>query len=262
MVITVSNITKAFGTDTVLDNVSLQINDKEKYAICGSNGTGKSTLLKIIVGEMSADAGEVHLAKELRIGYLAQYSEEAGGETIIDSVINARADLIKMEKRLHELEQDMSEESDILEHDELMRRFEQAGGLIYKSLAKSILNGLGFTDTELNKTLDMLSGGEMTRVGLAKLLISDNDLLILDEPTAGLDPTAHREILEIGRSLVQLRDILRQLLSVALPERCCHLTHLARGLLPYIALPVHQLIVQEPECQRLLLLSHVCRILT
>ena len=190
MVITVSNITKAFGTDTVLDNVSLQINDKEKYAICGSNGTGKSTLLKIIVGEMSADVGEVHLAKELRIGYLAQYSEEAGSETIIDSVINARADLIKMEKRLHELEQDMSEESDILEHDELMRRFEQAGGLIYKSLAKSILNGLGFTDTELNKTLDMLSGGEMTRVGLAKLLISDNDLLILDEPINHLDMNA------------------------------------------------------------------------
>ena len=190
MIISATNVTKSFGATKVLDGVCIQINNKEKYAVCGSNGTGKSTLLKIIIGEMTPDDGEVIIAKDIKIGYLAQYNNDDDNDTILNSVINSRTDLLKMEARLHELEQDMSEESDILEHDELIREFEAVGGLIFRSQAKSILNGLGFSDNELDKSLDMLSGGEKTRVGLAKLLIDNNDLLILDEPTNHLDMNA------------------------------------------------------------------------
>ena len=191
MIISATNITKSFGDTKVLDNISLQINNKEKYAICGSNGRGKSTLLKILIGELQPDSGEVNKSKNLRIGYLAQYNDDDNSEcTIYDAVVNARADLIELEDKLYKLEEDMSEKEDILAHEELLRQYEENGGLIYKSLAKSILNGLGFDDSEHNKTLSMLSGGEMTRVCLAKLLISQNDLLILDEPINHLDMKA------------------------------------------------------------------------
>ncbi|MCR4611574.1 MAG: ABC-F family ATP-binding cassette domain-containing protein [Lachnospiraceae bacterium] len=191
MIISASDITKYFGDDKVLDKVSLQINDKEKYAICGSNGRGKSTLLKIIIGEIEADSGSVNKNKNIKVGYLAQYNDGEDSEaSIIDTVINARSDLMDMESRLHELEQNMSDKEDILEHEDLLQKFEEAGGLVYKSLAKSILNGLGFDDDEFSKKLNMLSGGERTRVGLAKLLISNNDLLILDEPINHLDMNA------------------------------------------------------------------------
>jgi len=189
MIISANNITKFFGDVKVLDNVSFQINNNEKYAICGSNGVGKSTLLKILVDELSVDEGEVVKAKDLKIGYLAQYIEDDSNDNILDSVINARADLIDMEHRLSLLEEDMTGDA-INEHDKLLREFQDKGGLYYKSMAESVLKGLGFDEDEFSKTMDMLSGGEKTRVYLGKLLVSDDDLLILDEPINHLDINA------------------------------------------------------------------------
>ncbi len=189
MIISANNITKFFGDVKVLDNVSFQINNNEKYAICGSNGVGKSTLLKILVDELSIDEGEVVKAKDLKIGYLAQYIEDDSNDCILDSVINARADLIDMEHRLSLLEEDMTGDA-INEHDKLLREFQDKGGLYYKSMAESVLKGLGFDEDEFSKTMDMLSGGEKTRVYLGKLLVSDDDLLILDEPINHLDINA------------------------------------------------------------------------
>ena len=189
MIISANNITKLFGDVKVLDNVSFQINNNEKYAICGSNGVGKSTLLKILVDELSIDEGEVVKAKDLKIGYLAQYIEDDSNDCILDSVINARADLTYMEHRLSLLEEDMTGDA-INEHDKLLREFQDKGGLYYKSMAESVLKGLGVDEAEFSKTMDMLSGGEKTRVYLGKLLVSDDDLLILDEPINHLDINA------------------------------------------------------------------------
>ncbi len=192
MVISASNITKYFGDTKVLDNVSIQLNDKEKYAICGSNGTGKSTFLKILIDEMTPDSGTVNKKTDLKIGYLAQYIDASSNDKILDTVINARKDLIELEKRLSDLEQNMSDEESITIHDKLLKEFQDKGGLYYKSLAESVLKGLGFMEDDLSKTLDMLSGGELTRVYLAKILVSDNDILILDEPINHLDINAIR----------------------------------------------------------------------
>ncbi|MBQ9392117.1 MAG: ABC-F family ATP-binding cassette domain-containing protein [Lachnospiraceae bacterium] len=190
MIISANNITKYFGEDKVLSDVSIQINKDERYAICGSNGTGKSTLLKILINELTPDEGEVHIAKNIKVGYLAQYNDNSSNDTILNTVINARDDLINMEKELSMLEQNMTDKEAIDNHEKLLKDFQDKGGLYYKSLAESVLKGLGFTNDEFSKTLDMLSGGELTRVYLARILVEDNDLLILDEPINHLDINA------------------------------------------------------------------------
>ncbi len=190
MIISANNITKYFGEDKVLSDVSIQINKDERYAICGSNGTGKSTLLKILINELTPDEGEVHIAKNIKVGYLAQYNDNSSNDTILNTVINARDDLINMENELSMLEQNMNDKEAIDNHEKLLKDFQDKGGLYYKSLAESVLKGLGFTNDEFSKTLDMLSGGELTRVYLARILVEDNDLLILDEPINHLDINA------------------------------------------------------------------------
>lgn len=190
MIISANNITKYFGEEKVLSDVSIQINKDERYAICGSNGTGKSTLLKILINELTPDEGEVHIAKNIKVGYLAQYNDNSSNDTILNTVINARDDLINMENELSMLEQNMTDKEAIDNHEKLLKEFQDKGGLYYKSLAESVLKGLGFTNDEFSKTLDMLSGGELTRVYLARILVEDNDLLILDEPINHLDINA------------------------------------------------------------------------
>lgn len=190
MIISANNITKYFGEEKVLSDVSIQINKDERYAICGSNGTGKSTLLKILINELTPDEGEVHIAKNIKVGYLAQYNDNSSNDTILNTVIDARDDLINMENELSMLEQNMTDKEAIDNHEKLLKEFQDKGGLYYKSLAESVLKGLGFTNDEFSKTLDMLSGGELTRVYLARILVEDNDLLILDEPINHLDINA------------------------------------------------------------------------
>ena len=157
------------------------------------NGAGKSTLLKILIGELSADEGEVTIAKNASIGYLAQYQEVSADLTIYEEVLSAKADIIEMETQIRSFEEQMKH-SEGSELDALMERyhtflqeFEAKGGYYYKSEVSGILRGLGFSEDMFDRRLNELSGGQKTRVSLAKLLVRKPDILLLDEPTNHLD---------------------------------------------------------------------------
>ena len=193
MVLSCQNISKSYGTDEILKKVSFGIEANEKAAIVGINGAGKSTLLKIMMQEIQADEGEVILAKDKTIGYLAQYQDVSGHRTINEEVLEAKKELIEMEERLRKMESLMNELSgEELEHHlnayhKLNEEFELAGGYAYKSEVTGILKGLGFLEEEFDKKMESLSGGQKTRVSLGKLLVTKPDVLLLDEPTNHLD---------------------------------------------------------------------------
>ncbi len=193
MVLSCQNISKAYGTDEILTDVSFMIEAGEKAAIIGSNGAGKSTLLKIITREITPDAGDVYMAKDTVLGYLAQYQGKDEEGSILDIVLSARRDLLLEEQEIRSMEDQMKSVSpDQLEG--LMERyhatchhFEQNGGYTFRSEAAGVLKGLGFSETDFSKTMDMLSGGQKTRVSLGKLLCLQPDVLLLDEPINHLD---------------------------------------------------------------------------
>lgn len=193
MILACQNVSKAFGTEEIVKNASFHVQEHEKVAIVGVNGAGKSTLLKIIVNEISADSGEVTIAKNTSIGYLAQYQETSDERTIYEEVLQAKADLIEKEKLIASYEEQMKHVSGA-ELNELMEKyhtvcqtFEDEGGYYFRSEITGVLRGLGFEETEFERKLSELSGGQKTRVSLAKLLVSKPDLLLLDEPTNHLD---------------------------------------------------------------------------
>lgn len=193
MLLNVSHIYKSFGEESIIRDATFTVDEGSKVAIVGNNGTGKSTLLKIITGELPADEGEVTLKKDATFGYLAQYQEDCYGTNILDTVLNAREDLIAMEKRLTEMESQMSsvdtsEMASFMDgYHKLQHQFDLAGGYTFRSEAIGILKGLGFEGDELNKSMNELSGGQKTRVSLGRLLASSPDLLLLDEPINHLD---------------------------------------------------------------------------
>lgn len=193
MILACQNISKAFGTDEIIQHASFHIEENEKAAIVGINGAGKTTLLRIIMGELEADQGEVILAKNRTIGYLPQNPDIAGNRTVYEEVLSARDDLTAMQQELIEMEQSMSSlQGEELEKlmDTYNRRnleFEQRGGASYKSEITGVLKGLGFTEEEFGKHMQTLSGGQRTRVCLGKLLVTKPDVILLDEPTNHLD---------------------------------------------------------------------------
>lgn len=193
MILACQNISKAFGTDEIIQHASFHIEENEKAAIVGINGAGKTTLLRIIMGELEADQGEVVLAKNRTIGYLPQNPDIAGNRTVYEEVLSARDDLTAMQQELIEMEQNMSSlQGEELEKlmDTYNRRnleFEQRGGASYKSEITGVLKGLGFTEEEFGKHMQTLSGGQRTRVCLGKLLVTKPDVILLDEPTNHLD---------------------------------------------------------------------------
>ena len=193
MILQCSHICKSFATDVVLDDVSFHINDNEKAAIVGVNGSGKSTLLKIIVGKSGYDSGDIIIKKEATVGYLAQNQEFESGESIIEEMQTAKPEVKILEKKMHELSDRMNNASGdeldslIRQYDNARHRFEQLDGYSYESEINGVLKGLGFEDNDFTKPISKLSGGQKTRVALAKMLLQAPDLIILDEPTNHLD---------------------------------------------------------------------------
>ena len=196
MILQCSHIDKAFITDVILSDVSFHINDNEKAAIVGVNGSGKSTLLKIIMDKLSADNGEVIIKKDATIGYLAQNQEYESDKTIIDEMHTAKPEIPALENTMNSLSEQMNHaegnklDSLIKQYDNARHKFEQLGGYSYESELTGVIKGLGFTEADFNKPVASLSGGEKTRVALAKMLLQNPELIILDEPTNHLDLNA------------------------------------------------------------------------
>ena len=193
MILACQNINKAFGTNVILKDASFHIEEKEKAAIVGINGAGKSTLLKIIMKQIPADSGEVILAKDRTIGYLAQHEAVSSGNTIYEELLEVKQDIFELERHIRTLELQMKSKSggeleQTLElYNRLNTEFEQKNGYACKSEIVGVLKGLGFTEDEFSKQVDTLSGGQKTRVALGKLLLAKPDLILLDEPTNHLD---------------------------------------------------------------------------
>ncbi len=193
MILACQNISKAFGTDEIIQHASFHIEEYEKAAIVGINGAGKTTLLRIIMGELEADSGEVILAKNKTIGYLPQHPAIEGNRTIYEEVLSAKQELISMQDTLVSMEKKMSSlEGNELEtfldsYNRLNLEFERQGGLSYKSEITGVLKGLGFIEEEFGKHMQELSGGQRTRVCLGRLLVTKPDVILLDEPTNHLD---------------------------------------------------------------------------
>ncbi|MCR4693863.1 MAG: ABC-F family ATP-binding cassette domain-containing protein [Pseudobutyrivibrio sp.] len=193
MLLNVSHIYKSFGEDSIIKDATFVVDEGSKVAIVGNNGTGKSTLLKIIIGDLPADDGTVTLKKDSTFGYLAQYQEDTFSSTILDTVLSAREDLLRQEKNLSKMEMEMANISHedmaafMDEYNKLQHKFDLEGGYTFRSEAVGILKGLGFDESEFSKSMNELSGGQKTRVSLGRLLASAPDLLLLDEPINHLD---------------------------------------------------------------------------
>lgn len=193
MILSCNNITKTFGTDAILSDCSFHIEEREKAAIVGPNGAGKSTLLKIIMGRLPADDGTVTISKDKTLGYLAQHQNLSSDGTIYDELLSVKKDIIALEEKIRETEQQMKnatgEQLDTLldQYTKMNHQFELENGYAYQSEIVGVLKGLGFTEDDFSLPVNTLSCGQKTRVALGKLLLSKPDIILLDEPTNHLD---------------------------------------------------------------------------
>ena len=194
ILISVQDIEKSFGAHQVLRGVSFSLQKGEKMGLVGVNGCGKTTLMRIITGEMEADGGQIHKNKDLRIGYLAQVDDIALTDTVWGALLRVFEPVIAMEKRLHELEKQMEQDNDpdtalrLTEtYQRLLEKFNEAEGYAYEGEMLGVLNGLGLKPEMHQRQVSTLSGGERTRLSLARLLLRKPDIILMDEPTNHLD---------------------------------------------------------------------------
>ena len=196
IILTVQNLKKAFGGNVVLKDVNLTLQDHQRMGLVGVNGCGKTTLLRILAGRETADDGSVSLMKGLRVGYMEQQYAAGENTTVFEELRAVYAPVFAMEEKLRALEGQMAEADE-----ETLRRlgdtyarlndqFEKADGYAWRSLIQGVLSGLGFSREQYDQPARLLSGGELTRLCLAKLLLQKPDLLLLDEPTNHLDLAA------------------------------------------------------------------------
>lgn len=193
MLLECSNITKSFQGNILLKDITFKIEDHDKIAMIGVNGAGKTTILDILTGQQSYDSGNLFKNKELTIGYLKQQHDLNINQTIYENALDVFTPLLKIENRLRELEYMMQDDhSDAImnEYDALTQKFQQNDGFSYPSKITGVLKGLGFLEEEFNHLVKELSGGQKTRLALARLLLEEPKLLILDEPTNHLDSFA------------------------------------------------------------------------
>lgn len=193
MVLACQNISKAYGIKEILNNINFHIEAKEKLAIVGINGAGKSTLLKIIMNEEEADDGQVVVGKDISVGYLAQHQDSYYDKTIYEELASVKQDVIALQDQIRELERELKNlEGDALNdalerYTRMTHTFEQQEGYAFESQITGILKGLGFDQSDFNRPVSELSGGQKTRVSLGRLLLSRPDVILLDEPTNHLD---------------------------------------------------------------------------
>lgn len=188
-VVSIQNLTLSFGENTVFKDVSFDVFERDKVGLVGVNGAGKTSFFKIITGEYSADSGNCFLGKNVKVGYMEQHTC-SDNKTVYNELISVFDDLINIEKELEEISLQLTENPTdelISRQDYLTTLFNQNGGLTYKSLTRSSLLGLGFSESDFDMPSSKLSGGQRSKLILAKLLLSKADLLLLDEPTNHLD---------------------------------------------------------------------------
>ena len=190
-ILSVRDVSVTFIERTLFENVSFDIEKRDKVGFIGSNGTGKTTLLKVLSGELSPTMGDVYIAKDAKVGYMHQHVLEHPERTVIDELLSVFDYLKEMELRLEFLNKEMEKGENldalISEHTVLLERFEREGGLTFKSRARSALLGLGFSEEDMQRPSGTLSGGQASKLSLARLLLSGADILLLDEPTNHLD---------------------------------------------------------------------------
>lgn len=193
MILNATNISKSFGSNEIIKDATFLVNEHEKVAIVGVNGAGKTTLLKILTGEESADSGSITLAKDAKLGYLRQINNVDSALSIIDELYTVIEPILNMEKRMSQMQEDMkhltgSELEELYSsYTALTHSYELMDGYAAKSRVIGILKGLGFEEIDFDRKINTLSGGQKTRVFLAKLLLEEPDIILLDEPTNHLD---------------------------------------------------------------------------
>lgn len=193
MILNATNISKSFGSSEIIKDATFLVNEHEKVAIVGVNGAGKTTLLKILTGEESADSGSITLAKDAKLGYLRQINNVDSALSIIDELYTVIEPILNMEKRMSQMQEDMkhltgSELEELYSsYTALTHSYELMDGYAAKSRVVGILKGLGFEEIDFDRKINTLSGGQKTRVFLAKLLLEEPDIILLDEPTNHLD---------------------------------------------------------------------------
>src|SRR5438309_5056929 len=192
MLFRLSEVYKSYGAQDVLRGVSLQVNPGEHTGLVGRNGAGKTTIFRLISGEQTTDRGDVVRARGVRVGLLDQHVHFAPGSTVHESALAAFGHLQQIEHQMHELEHRMADAGEDLEkilsrYSDLQHEFEREGGFAYSAKAEAILQGLGFDRGTWQMETEKLSGGQQNRLGLACLLLSEPDVLLLDVPTYDLD---------------------------------------------------------------------------